>query len=144
MHGDNDKANVNMFTCFHILHVNCFITSHQGNRNSSFSCPLCATTINCFFLRNYDLAKPNTKLIFTNIIIATLLINYKIYNTEHPFMLYFKHFVQAKGLRSLASSTENWQRCKITDKSDHYLEKVMIQTFDGVDERLREIFLQDI
>lgn len=52
MNGDNDKGNVRMFTCFHTLHLGCFVTAHRNGRNGNFMCPLCNSSVNCFFMRD--------------------------------------------------------------------------------------------
>lgn len=73
-----------------------------------------------------------------------MLTNYKIYDTDNYFMLFFKHFLQSRGLKALAGSTENWQRLKIADKSDQFLESFMMQIYDSADDRQKKEFEKNI
>ena len=45
-------------------------------------------------------------------------------------MVFFKHFVESRGLKSLVGRIENWQKHKITDKSDNFLEDCMLGIYN--------------
>lgn len=51
MHGEDDKANISAVSCFHLLHLGCFIGSHK--KGKSFPCPYCNAVTNCFFVRDF-------------------------------------------------------------------------------------------
>ena len=85
----------------------------------AFNCPLCHRKGNCIFPVNFDPNDKKLNKICSNVINASLMIQYKIYDNDSNFILLFKHLLESKGLNSLISFTryeqEKVQRGKVDD-----------------------------
>ena len=58
---------------------------------------------NCVLPISYRKDNKKTNRICENIMVASMVTLYKIFDVESPFMLLFKHIVESKGLNSLVS-----------------------------------------
>ena len=87
----------------------------------AFNCPLCQKKGNCIFPVNFDPNDKKLNKICSNVINASLMIQYKIYDNDSNFILLFKHLLESKGLNSLISfaryEQEKAQRGKVDDFS---------------------------
>lgn len=68
-----------------------------------FTCPLCSKKGNCIFPLSYDQKEGRLNRICTNVLNASMMILYKIYDNESNFILLFKHLLESKGLNSMIS-----------------------------------------
>ena len=117
IYADQNKANTLITTCFHTIHVNCYIEMNKSV--VEFNCPLCTKKGNCIFPVKYSYEEKRLNRICSNVINASMMILYKVYDNESNFILLFKHLLESKGLNSMISFTryesEKFQRGKVDD-----------------------------
>ena len=143
IHGRDNIPNTYISTCFHAVHINCYI-SYRKNTDMTFNCPLCQVPSNCILPTNYS--KDNVKLnrICKNVMIANMVTAYQIFDVESDFILLFKHLVESKGLNSLLQSTRYELKKKIWIKSDDFLKDLMIDIYETSNEEKKKEHLKSI
>lgn len=128
IHGKNNISNTYISTCFHPVHINCYI-NFRKNSDSSFNCPLCQALCNCVLPAVYNRENSKLNRICKNIMIANMVNNYQIYDVESDFILLFKHLVESKGLNSLLQYTRYEQKKKVWMRIDEFLKELMIEIY---------------
>lgn len=77
-YGQDNIANTHVWTCFHPVHLLCFI---QMSRNSdSIACPLCGSPSNSIIPLDHSLATPKLTRICRNILTMSMIQQYQNYD----------------------------------------------------------------
>ena len=101
IHGENDIANTLFSTCFHTMHLKCYFGLEGDPTN--LNCPLCGKFSNCIVPAFFENKMKKLNRICYNVMISSMIKNYKLYDIESYFMLAARHLVESMGLNSLLS-----------------------------------------
>ena len=59
--------------------------------------------------------------------------NFKIYDADNFFILFFKHFVNARGLKTLTNFNEDNMKLNVNNKSDNFIWQSMVHLYNQAD-----------
>ena len=88
-----------MTSCFHPLHLECFIKNRGPNRY--LRCPLCNKPQNSIFPINYKSQSLRLNTICQNIMKTAVITIYGVYDIDDLFTLFLEFLIESKGFFSL-------------------------------------------
>ena len=138
LHGEEIKTSTIVDTCFHTIHIPCFMTMKK--KNMGFACPLCSKNINCFLPINPDNTEKKVWNMTWNILNALMVCQFEMCEVQSLFSLLFEAFVENKGIsRLILEGLPNYEG-KRRDKVDNYFDSLIVNIFENTNQEAKEEF----
>ena len=141
IHPKENKANTLFDTCFHTIHLQCF--TKMLDKTMEYTCPLCSRKANCILPIKYQKENKKINKICENIMVASMVTLYKVFDVENPFILIFKHVVESKGLNSLVSFVRYDMEKKKWHKVDSFLMGFLASIYNAAESEQKALYQKD-